>query len=254
MPARTYPSNNSASLWHLVASAERVSQDSSTALSAAKGPSDEERTDSMNALIDSVAVHNRLLAAARETVPNPPAADVESFEYNIHVASTYSGVSYLRGFADGIYNWDIASAEVSRWLACVWRCLVHESPDIKLVYDCLSLFTYALRSLEKPGTLSRHKFSDLSCYLRVETAVCDIYDVDEHLESHIVWIWRDLIVSSVAHDGALGATVLINNRISEYGYGKLVADRIRNPGQDLDELWDGHWSQAMIDAGQELKP
>ncbi|KAK0206941.1 hypothetical protein DFS33DRAFT_632093 [Desarmillaria ectypa] len=251
MPTRTCPSNNPASLWYLVASAERVSQDSSTALFAAKGPSDEDRTDSMNALTDSIAVHNRLLAAARGKVPNPPA--VESFEYNIHVASTYSGVSYLRGFVDGIYSWDKASTVVTRWLACVWRCLVHESPDIKLVYDCLSLFTHAVRSLEKPGVLSRHKFSDVTCHLRVETAVCDIYDVDEHIETHIVWMWRDLIVSSVAHDGAMGATVLINNRIGEYGYGKSVADRIRNPGQEFNEFWDEHWSQAMIDAGQELK-
>lgn len=252
MPARTFPSNNSTSLWYLVASAERVSQDSSAALSAAKGPSDEDHADTMNALMDSVSVHNRLLAAAREKVPKVP-ADLESFEYNTHVASTYSGVSYLRGFKDGIYSWDKASAEVARWLACVWRCLIHESPDIKLVYDCLSLFTQVLRSLEGPGVLSRQKFSDLTCPLRVETAVCDIYNVDEHLESHIAWIWRDLIVSSVAHNGAASFTVLINNRIGEYGYGKSVANCIRGPGQDLYEFWDGHWSQAMIDAGQDLQ-
>ncbi|KAK0243197.1 hypothetical protein EDD85DRAFT_319812 [Armillaria nabsnona] len=253
MPARTCPSNNSTSLWYLVASAERVSQDSSAALSAAKGPSDEDRTDTMNALMDSVTMHNRLLAAARGKVTNPP-ADLESFEYNTHVASTYSGVSYLRGFMDGIYTWDKASAEVTSWLACVWRCLIHERPDIKLVYDCLSLFTQVVRSLEGPGVLSRHKFSELTCHFRVETAVCDIYNVDEHIESHIAWMWRDLIVSSVAHNGATGITVLINNRIGEYGYGKSVANCIRDPGQDLYEFWDGHWSQAMIDAGQDLQP
>ncbi|SJL02433.1 uncharacterized protein ARMOST_05760 [Armillaria ostoyae] len=239
MPARTFPSNNSTSLWYLVASAERVSQDSSTALSAAKGPSDEDRTDTMNALMDSVAVHNRLLAAARKKVPNPP-ADLECFEYNTHVASTYSGVSYLRGFVDGIYSWDKASDEVTKWLACVWRCLIHESPDIKLK---------ALASYRDTT-----RFSDLTCHLRVETAVCDIYDADEHIESHIAWMWRDLIVSSVAHNGATGITVLINNRIGEYGYGKSVANCIREPGQDLYEFWDGHWSQAMIDAGQDLQP
>ncbi len=58
---------------------------------------------------------------------------------------------------DGIYTWDKASAEVTSWLACVWRCLIHESPDIKLVYDCLSLFTQVVRSLEGPSVLSRHK-------------------------------------------------------------------------------------------------
>ncbi|SJL02435.1 uncharacterized protein ARMOST_05762 [Armillaria ostoyae] len=171
-------------------------------------------------------------------------------------------------------------AELVKWLPEIGWFLTSSDANLGLINWCLDACSDALQAVE--SAVSEATFNQMSNRrLTVELfgqPGTVVYDTEAHLDDHMVWLWRELIVRAVvprryyAQNFDPKKTVQdIIGHICKHDRSSLVYDSIHDIRTDGwhgwgDQTWTAHWSERMkkeskislqllnrADAGNELE-
>ncbi|KAK0491425.1 hypothetical protein IW261DRAFT_87984 [Armillaria novae-zelandiae] len=147
-------------------------------------------------------------------------------------------------------------AELVKWLHEIGWFLTGHDADLGLTNRCLDACSDALQAVERAVP---EEIFDKMCTRRLTIQLFGepttmVYDMEVHLDDHMVWFWRELIVRAV-----VPRTYYVSHKeirqdiienIAKHDRSSLVYDSIHDIRTDGwhgwgDQMWMAHWSEEM---------
>ncbi|KAK0243195.1 hypothetical protein EDD85DRAFT_814212 [Armillaria nabsnona] len=150
-------------------------------------------------------------------------------------------------------------AELVKWLPEIGWLLTSNDANLGLINWCLDACSDALQAVE--SAVPETTFNQMcNCRLTVELfgqPGIVVYNTEAHLDDHMVWLWRELIVRAVEprryHAPNFDRKETIQDiirHIRKHDRSSLIYDSIHDIRTDGwhgwgDQTWMTHWSERM---------